>query len=203
MKSENISCLLVLILFTSGFLNGSYPTGSFKKLNKKQQTQLLKDIVTRRPFLRSSSDMKLKKFTLGKFFNIQIYRKLVGNDILGYEYDEGFKYDSPSVFIRTIRANKKTDPFKLEFIRSLKNILREKKIRISKSSSIEIGVFLLDVEDKKTSSSLPGALVEIYFKNKRTGKYFYYRFGTGRSSGLKDVFKDIWFLLFSVLESFK
>lgn len=203
MKNKKIFCLLILILLTINFLGGSGLNGSFEKLNKEQKAQLLKDIVSRKPFLKSSSDMKLKKFTLGKFFNIHIYRKLMGNDILGYEFDEGFKYESSSVFIKTIRTNKKTYPFKQEFIRPLKNILRKKKVRISRSSPIEIGICLLDVEVKKTSSSLPGALVEVYFKNKRTGKYFYYRFGTGKLSGLNDVFNDIWLLLFSVLESFR
>ncbi len=203
MKNKKKFCLFFLILLSVNFLRAAGPAGIFEKLNKEQKAQLLEDIVSRRPFLKSSSDMKLKKFTLGKFFNIHIYRKLMGNDILGYEFDEGFKYESESVFIRSIRTNKKTYPFKREFIRPLKNILRKKKVKISKSSPIEIGICLLDVEAKKTSSSLPGALVEVYFKNKRSGKYFYYRFGTGKTSGLNDVFKDIWLLLFSVLESFR
>lgn len=203
MKNKKPFYLIILIFLAADFLMTSDPPGNFEKLNKTQKVQLLKDIVSRRPFLKSSSDMKLKKFTLGKFFNIHIYRKLMGNDILGYEFDEGFKYESTSVFIRTIRTNKKTDPFKEKFIRSLKNVLRKNKVRISRSSPIEIGICLLDVEAKKTLFSLPGALVEVYFKNNRSGKYFYYRFGTGKTSGLNDVFKDIWMLLFSVLESFR
>lgn len=203
MKREKILCLAILIFFAGNLLETSELTGSFNNLNKKQKIQLLKDIIKRRPFLRSSSDVKLKKFTIGEFFNMEIYKKLEGNDILGYEHDEGFKNESSSVFIRTIRTNNKTAPFRQRFIRSLNNIIRVKKVRISKVSRIEMGVGLLDVEPEKTSSSLPGALVEIYFKNKSSGKYFYYRFSTGKSSGLRDVFNNIWMLTFSVLESFR
>lgn len=203
MKKEKIFCMVFLTLLACNSLTASELTGSFNKLNEEQKIQLLKDIVKRGPFLRSSSDVKLKKFTIGNFFNMDIYRKLKGNDILGYEFDEGFKNGSGSVFIRTIRTNNKTSPFRQRFIRSLNNIIREKKVRISKVSRIEIGVALLDVEAKKTSSSLPGALVEIYFKNKRSGKFFYYRFATGKNSGLIDVFNNIWMLTFSVLESFR
>ena len=203
MKREKILCLVIMIFLAGNSLKASELTGSFNKLNKKQKIQLLKDIIKRRPFLRSSSDVKLKKFTIGKFFNMEIYKKLEGNDILGYEHDEGFKNESSSVFIRTIRTNSKTAPFRQQFIRSLNNIIRVKKVRISKVSRIEMGIGLLDVEPEKTSSSLPGALVEIYFKNKRSGKYFYYRFSTGKSSGLRDVFNNIWMLTFSVLESLR
>jgi len=172
-------------------------------LDEQQKIRLLKDIVEARPFLKSSSVSKWKKYTLGKFFDQRIYRKLKGNDILGYEYNDGFKNESETVFIRSVRTTEKTAPFRAEFLSAVKKILREGKIVNSRSSPTEIGIALLDVEKEHTSKTLPGALVEVYFKNRRTGKCFYYRFGTGKRSGYRDAFSDIWTVTFAVLESFR
>ncbi len=203
MKRIGIIFLVILILSIGIVIRSEEMTKNIEKLDRDQKVQLLKDIVKRKSFLNSSSDNKLKKFTIGKFFNMSIYRKLIGNDILGYEYDEGFVNESPTVFIRTIRTNNKTRSFRRSFLMSLNKIVRKKNIRISKMSQIEVGVGLIDVEAKRTLSTLPGALIEVYFENKRSGKRFFYRFGTGRRSGVEDAFDDIWMLLFSVLESFR
>ncbi len=197
------SKLLNISLFVTLFFRVIIPAEGIEDLNEKQKIRLLKDIVETKPFLEIGADLKIKKFTIGKFFNNKIYKKLRGNDILGYEYDGGFKCESDTVFIRTIRTTEKATPFRSEFISSLKSIIKSKKIVLSKSSPTEIGVALLDVEKNNSPSTMPGALVEVYFKNRRSGKCFYYRFGTGKRSGYKKAFRDIWSIIFSILGSLK
>lgn len=199
-NSKLLLISLSIIMFIMIFVV-PVPAEGIEKLNEKQKVQLLKDIVEMKPFLKTGSDIKMKKFTIGKFFNKKIYEKLRGNDILGYEYDGGFKGESDVVFIKTIRTTAKTEPYRSDFFRSLKSILKNKKIRLSKSSPTEIGIALLDVEKDNSRLTMPGALVEVYFKNRRSGKYFYYRFGTGKRSGYKDAFRDIWVIVFSILGS--
>jgi len=195
MRNRELLCisLAVIVIF-----RWPVPAEGLENLNSKQKIRLLKDIVETKPFLKNGSDLKMKKFTIGKFFNKEIYKKLKGNDILGYEYDGGFRHESDTIFIKTIRTTRKTSHFRSEFFSSLKNILKKKKIVLSKSSSTEIGIALLDVEKSNSPSTMPGALVEVYFKNRRTGKYFYYRFGTGKKSGYKKAFRDIWLIIFSI-----
>ncbi len=199
----------LLVIFNVFMLLGGLVIGKsklpefFNKFSTEQKIRLLKDIVKREPFLTYGADIRLKKFTIGKFFNMRIYKKLEGNDILGYNFDEGFKFDRESIHIKTVRTNDKTGKYRKAFIRSLIGAVGSHKIKISKSSSIEIGISLLDVEKKRTPHTLPGALVEVYFKNKKSGKHFYYRFGTGNQLGIKKAFEDIWLLIFSVLESLK
>lgn len=176
---------------------------SIDDLSDKQKIRLLKDIVEVKPFQGNGSDIKLKKFTVGKFFNNKIYKKLKGNDIMGYEYNGGFRNESDTVFIKTIRTTERTSLFRSDFFSSLKNILKRKKVLLSRSSPTEVGIALLDVEKNNTSSTMPGALVEVYFKNRRSDKYFYYRFGTGKRSGYKNAFRDIWLIIFSMLESLR
>ena len=204
-KMINGKILVLALLFASTFTHAGIPShpDDFKNLKEEQQVQLIKDIVKRKPFIKGSSDIRSKQFSIGKFFNKEIYRKLKGNDILGYEHDEGFSVISDNVFIRTVRTSEKTAAFRDKFIASLRDAAVKNKIRLSGSAETEIGVALLDVEPERTEYTMPGALVEVYFKNKRSGKYFFYRFGTGKDSGLDGVFYDIWTLIFSVLNSFR
>ncbi len=202
MRNKKLSSLSLIAIVVFVFISSVEAEGIYD-LNEKQKIRLLMDVVESKPFLASASDLKSKKFTIGKFFNNKIYKKLRGNDILGYEYSSGFRNESDSIFIKTVRTTEKTSPFRSDFFNSLKNILKQKKIILSKSSPTEIGIALLDVEKKNSSSTMPGALVEVYFKNRRSGKYFYYRFGTGKRSGYKNAFRDIWFIIFSIVESLK
>ena len=203
MKKSKLLSASLIVLVNIMIFRVSVPAEGLGNLNEQQKIRLLKDIVETKFFLEAGSDVKMKKFTIGKFFNKEIYKKLKGNDILGYEHDGGFRCESDTVFIKTIRTIKKTSPYRSDFFRSLKKNLKDKKIQLSKSSVTEIGIALLDVEKNKSPSTMPGALVEVYFKNRRSGKYFYYRFGTGKRSGYKNAFGDIWSIIFSILGSFR
>ena len=202
MRNKKLPYYFLLVIVVFVFVS-SVQAEDIDDLNEKQKIRLLKDVVESKHFLVAGSDLKLKKFTIGKFFNNKIYKKLKGNDILGYEYSDGFRNESDSIFIKTVRTTEKTSHFRSDFFASLKNILKQKKIKLSKSSTTEIGIALLDVEKNNSLSTMPGALVEVYLKNRRSGKYFYYRFGTGKRTGYKNAFKDIWSIIFSILESLK
>ncbi len=195
-------CVFLLIIFNGLFCPAEIYDLD-KKLDSKQKEQLLKDIIIRKPFLDFASDLKLKKNSIGKFFNRRIYKMLMGNDILGYDFDGGFVFDSDRISITEIKTPGIISKYRKKFIRLLRNELISRKIRVVKNSHIEIGVALLDVEPEQTLKSLPGALVELFFKNKKLGKSFYYRFGTGKRSGLNGAFSDIWQIIFSTLESFE
>jgi hypothetical protein len=195
----DITLIGMLILTVSGILTG----GGIGDLSDKQKLRLLKDVVRKEPFMKSSSDVKIKKFTLGKFFNMSIYKKLEGNDILGYQFDQGFQPASGGVLLKSVRTTGKTTRYKQIFISALRTVGVRRKVGFSRNGGTEIGVGLIDAEEFLTDKTLPGALVEVYFRNRGTGKYFYYRFGTGKRQGLKEAFEDIWDIIFSVLDSFR
>jgi len=172
---------------------------NFEYLTEKQKIRIIKDVVMRGPFLKKSADIKFRPETIGKFFNEKIYKKLKGNDILGYQYDDGFSRESDTVCLKIMRFFNGTKKFKNVFLKAIDIVFHKYGIRRNLNSNIELGIALLDVESEKSSRSLPGCMIEYYLKNRRTGKFFFHRLGTGNSKGVKFAFFEIAIIIVNFL----
>jgi hypothetical protein len=164
---------------------------NFESLTKKQKIRIIKDVVMRGPFLKKSADIKFHPETIGKFFNEKIYKKLKGNDILGYQFDDGFSGESATVCLKILKFFNGAKKFRGDFLKAVDKVFQKYGIKKSKKSNIELGIALLDVEPEKSERSLPGCMIEYYLKNRKTGKFFFHRLGTGNSRGIKFAFYEI------------
>lgn len=193
MKKEIILILWILIVATTHGISkeDEYNMERFNSMTNEQKIQFVKDVIIRGPFLEKSADPGLKPYTIGKFFNYKIYKKLYGNDILGYIYDQGFTGTSSEVSVKVFKTTKRTRRYKSKFISTFITLLKKNNIRLVKKCDIEIGIALVDVNDGISGKSLPGALIEAYLKNNKTNKYIFHRLGTGKRDGIESAFHDL------------
>ena len=193
MKKKIILMLCVLILSNASGISQEDKTNMdrFDSMTIEQKIQFVKDIIIRGPFLKKSADPDLKPYTIGKFFNSKIYKKLSGNDILGYIFDQGFTGISNKVSVKVFKTTEKTRKYKSKFITAFRMVLQKNNMKLVKKCNIEMGIALLDVDDGISRKSLPGVLVEAYLKNIRTNKYIFHRIGTGKKDGIEAAFCDL------------
>ncbi|MEN8153481.1 MAG: hypothetical protein ABFR75_05610 [Acidobacteriota bacterium] len=186
-----IFCLIVLLTIRGVPREENDNLGKFNSMTSEQKIQFIKDVIIRGPFLKKSADPRLKPYTIGKFFNNKIYKKLYGNDILGYIYDQGFAGISDKISVKIFKTTDRTRKYKSKFINILIAFLKKNKIRFVKESNVEMGIAMLDVDDGSSGRSLPGVLIEAYLKNNKTNKFIFHRIGTGKKSGVEAAFYDL------------
>ncbi len=193
--NRSLSILFVIIILfipTKGIeRNFMKKIDNFDFLNEKQKIRILKDVIERGPFYKKSADLKYRPETIGKFFNEKIYKNLIGNDILGFIFDKGFHLNDKNLRISAVKFFNGTTKYKAGFMTGLMSIFKRFKIIVKKDAGCELGVAVLDINEKGSEKSLPGITVEYYLKNLKTGKYLFHRFGTGSRKGIKYLFAEI------------
>lgn len=201
-EMRTLIVLFVFILFSFISVESKDVSKSikdFESLTKEQKICLIKDVIRQGSFIETSSDFKFRPQTIGKFFNKKIYKKLLGNDILGYIYDEGLKTGSKNVYLKVIKYFNETEKYKNEFSIALKMVFKRYGIRFNKDGEVEIGIALLDVDPKISGKSLPGGMIEYYLKERKSGKYLFHRLGTGNKKGLKYAFMELAIIIVNFL----
>jgi hypothetical protein len=143
----------------------------------------------RKPFLTDSPDVYLEPQSLNQFFTLPIYRKLQGNAYFGYRYDEGFKLDGKEIQIEIIKdltpGKICAAPYRLAF----GNALQAAGLQIKPKASCQIGICIVGIEERETTKTIPGIMVEAYLRNAVLKKSFFIRFGSGSPRGLSPAIR--------------
>jgi len=144
----------------------------------------LSRLSARKPFLTDSPDVYLEPDSLGRFFSVPIYKKLRGNAYFGYEYDEGFLFQSKVVQIEVLKDLTPGRACQTTYPIALHNAFKASGIEVQKAAPHQIGVCIVGIEARETPQTLPGVMVEAYFRNSVLQKSFFIRYGTGHRRGL-------------------
>jgi hypothetical protein len=163
---------------------------SYEELGKKYR-----EITGVKRFLQTDIP-KRYAWSMNEFFDHSIYEKLVGNEFFGYYHDEGIKYDEPGnrIVIDTIAVIKDRgyDKYKDIYTRIFLHTLRESNQHtyyVVKEARYSIGICVVSIKEKDNEESLKGVVVETYIKDRKTGKHFYHRCGTGSPGGLDQAMR--------------
>jgi len=146
-------------------------------------------LSARKPFLTDSPDIYLEPESLNRFFTAVIYKKLRGNAYFGYEYDEGFLLQANTVQIKVFRDLTPGAACQAAFPLALQNALKASGIETQKGALHQIGVCIVGLEPHETPQTLPGVMVEAYFRNSVLKKSFFIRYGAGHRRGLPNAIR--------------
>jgi hypothetical protein len=144
----------------------------------------LRRLSARKPFLTDSPDVYLDPQSLNGFFTAPIYRKLQGNVYFGYQYDEGFLLQNHIVQIEVLKNLTPDSSCGPAFQLALETSLKAAGIELNPQSHHQIGVCIVGLESRETPQTLPGVMVEAYFRNSPSKKSFFIRYGSGHRRGL-------------------
>jgi hypothetical protein len=144
----------------------------------------LRRLSATKPFLTDSPDVYLEPQSLNGFFTPPIYRKLQGNVYFGYQYDEGFLLQNNTVQIEVLKNLTPDTSCWTAFQLALETSLKAASIRLDPQAHHQIGVCIVGMESHETPQTLPGIMVEAYFRNSATRKSFFIRYGSGHHRGL-------------------
>jgi hypothetical protein len=143
---------------------------------------LLSRLGADKPFLNDSPDVHLEPQSLQKFFTDAIYQRLTGNAYFGYRWDEGFNCAGKEVSIEDFKDL--TGTTGAAYRHALEMSLEAANFQIKPGANCQIGICIVGVEEKETAMTLPGVMVEAYFRNASAKKSFFIRFGTGSPRSL-------------------
>jgi hypothetical protein len=155
-----------------------------KKVDPRAYLAELSRLGARKPFLTDSPDVYLEPGSLNHFFTNAIYRKLQGNAYFGYRYDEGFILTGSEVQIETIKDLTTSSSCSAAYRLALENALRAAGFQIKPAALIQIGLCIVGIEPRETPQTLPGIMVEAYFRNALQKKSFFIRLGAGSPRSL-------------------
>lgn len=149
-----------------------------------QDLELLKRATALEPFL-DSAEAKRNPESVGFFLPRSLYPKLLGNPIMGYLYDEGYRSDgNTAVCLKRFRFPKKVEPHVGAFRQCVQTAFEKAGLRLGDTGKLELGLALLGVVSVKNEKSLPGLCVEFYAHNRDTGKTVYVRRSFGSPESL-------------------
>jgi hypothetical protein len=141
-------------------------------------------LSARKPFLTDSPDVYFERQSLNQFFTTPIYRKLQGNAYFGYQYDEGFLLQDNAVHIEVLKDLTPDASCQAAFSIALRNALKAAGIEVDLRARHQLGVCVVGLESRETRQTLPGVMVEAYFRNSAIRKSFFIRYGAGHRRGL-------------------
>jgi hypothetical protein len=144
----------------------------------------LRRLSARKPFLTDSPDVYLEPQSLNGFFTPAIYRKLQGNVYFGYQYDEGFLLENNTVRIEVLKNLTPDASCGTALQLALETCLKAAEIEVDPHAHHQLGICVVGLEPRETPQTLPGVMVEAYFRNSATRKSFFIRYGSGHHRGL-------------------
>jgi hypothetical protein len=181
---------LFLFVFAASWLQAIPPEDRISRLDRKQKIRLLELYLKDHPFISHSPDWKHAPETTNHFFTTPIYKKLKGNFLKGWEYDEGFVMESKSIQLLPVQGVGESRRYIDEITVQIKRGFAKRGIKIQDNANTRLSLCLVGVEPVISPQSLPGIIIEMYVKNKRSRKAYLFRFATGKKTGLPDALKD-------------
>lgn len=173
-----------LALFVLLFPSAIHGQDSAKKVDPRIFLAELSRLGARKPFLTDSPDVYLEPQSLNRFFTEAIYRKLQGNAYFGYRYDEGFVFEENAVQIEILRDLTPNAGCSAAYRIALKNALAAVGLEIRPTATCQIGICIVGIEDRETTKTIPGIMIEAYLRNAQLKKSFFIRYGAGSPRGL-------------------
>jgi hypothetical protein len=144
----------------------------------------MRRVAARKPFLTDSPDVYLEPKSLNRFFTEGIYEKLRGNAYVGYDYDEGFLLQGNTVQLEVLKDLTPERSCKAAFRLALGHALTAAGFEVKVTSHHQIGICIVGMEPRETTSTLAGIMVEAYVRNSIRKKSFFIRYGAGHPRGL-------------------
>lgn len=188
MNSRKIIPIIIMVI-----LNWSWEFAredAISRLSKKEKVKLVELYLKDYPFLTHSPDWKHAPETTNHFFTTPIYRKLQGNFIKGWEYNEGFVLVEKNIHLLPLKGVGDSKNHIDEMNIFLKKKLIQKGIKILADSNTQLSLCLVGAVPEISRQSLPGVIIEMCIKNKKSHKAYLFRFATGKKSGLSDALID-------------
>jgi hypothetical protein len=175
--------------------------GAQTKVDPKVYMAELYRLGAHKPFLTDSPDVYLEPRSLNRFFTEPIYKKLWGNVYFGYRYDEGFIHEGTEIQIEILKDLTPGAICSAAYRLALGQALSAAGLQIKTAAPYQIGVCIIGIEDKETNKTLPGVMVESFFRNALQKKSFFIRFGAGSPRGLVAAIRLSAEMLVSELET--
>lgn len=163
----------------------------------------LAEISRRQPFLEASTDPAREPQSLDRFFTRAIYEQLHGNDYFGYTHDEGFTWTGRHVTLERIHTLPETQLFHDALAASLGAALEDHGVDVTADAPVRLGLALVGVEYAATPDTVPGVMLEVYFRHTGTGRAFFWRVGIGSRAGLPAALVDALDLVVTLLLSLR
>jgi hypothetical protein len=155
-----------------------------KNVDPRTYLTELSRLGARKPFLTDSPDVYLEPQSLNRFFTTAIYRKLQGNVYFGYRFDEGFAIDGDEIQIEIIRDLTPGARCATAYRLALEKALVASGQKIAPKAGCQIGLCIVGIEERETTKTIPGVMVEAYLRNAQQRKSFFIRYGAGSPRGL-------------------
>jgi hypothetical protein len=155
-----------------------------QKVDPRTYLTELSRLGARKPFLTDSPDVYLEPQSLNRFFTAAIYRKLQGNVYFGYRFDEGFAIDGDEIQIEIIRDLTHGAGCATAYRLALEKALIASGKKIMPKATCQIGICIVGIEERETTKTIPGVMVEAYLRNSQQRKSFFIRYGAGSPRGL-------------------
>jgi hypothetical protein len=199
MARAKLMPVLLLLTLTVGTLFGQEP--EMTEAEFREGLLALARLGATNPFLKDSPDVYLEPRSLNQFFTDRIYQRLEGNAYFGYRWNEGFTCPEKAVSIEEIKDL--TETTGAAYRRALEMSLEAEKYKIKPGAVCQIGLAIVGAETAETERTLPGVMVEAYFRNTTTKKSFFVRFGAGSPRGLAGAIQLSAEMLVAELEGFR
>jgi hypothetical protein len=191
-KARRCKAIFILFLLSTISLLCQAEKG-IKDMSYEELVKKYEKLDKVKNFLESETSRKYP-WSMNKFFDSRIYGRLIGNEFFGYYYDEGIEYGDKSnrIAIDTIAVikgrgyEKYKDIFTRIFLETLA-LSKKQTYYVDKQSRYSIGICIVSVKEKDDVESSKGIVLESYIKDRKTGKYFYHRCGTGSQGKLEQA----------------
>lgn len=180
-KSAVCPAMVVLALLFPIAIHGQDST---KKVDPRIYLGELSRLGALKPFLTDSPDVYLEPQSLNKFFTEAIYRKLQGNPYFGYRYDEGFVFEGEAIQVETIKDLTPGTVCAGAYRLALEKALTAAGLQINPEAACQVGLCIVGIEERETTKTIPGVMVEAYLRNVQLKKSFFIRYGAGSPRGL-------------------
>ena len=184
MKTVNqrtmILSIIILAYFSRTAVQGEE---AVREANPRTYLAELSRLGARKPFLTDSPDVYLEPQSLNQFFTLPIYRKLEGNAYFGYRFDEGFVFDGKDVQIEVIKELMPRKRYATSYRIALEKAFEAAGLQITPKASCQIGICIVGIEERETTRTLPGIMIEAYLRNPLLKKSFFIRYGAGNPRG--------------------
>ena len=170
--------MVVLLLMSLVVALPSRDTGENKGILSREQALELARMLAREDAFLEGPDVKYAPETIGRFFKKEVYERLKGNPFMGYYFEEGGRYSGAktrTLWVDVISGISETRPWHKMVRRALERLAETKGYGFDRNSPNRVGIYLIQVHPKKTKTSHPGIVAEIYLQNRGNGSVLYTR----------------------------
>lgn len=157
----------------------------FELMSNKSKENLIKMFVEEYPFT-GSKEYKNYPETLNVFFTEPIYKKLQGNFMRGYQYNEGFDFKGNEIALGALKSVSEGRPYLQRFVQTVNKVFVGNGVKFvdKEKTPYEIGFCIVSVMPKLTEMTFPGVFLEVLMMNKKQADHCSIDLGRDQNRGL-------------------